>query len=115
MEFTCVRKALNYHPHFHLIVADGLFSADGDDLLFQKVALTPDDIADAEDCIRKRMLRYFGRKGWFDKKKIKNMDSSENSGFSLNANIRVPSWDREGLERLIRYCARPCFKSENLR
>jgi hypothetical protein len=29
--------------------------------------------------------------------------------------VRIESWDREGLERLIRYCARPCFASENLR
>lgn len=43
------------------------------------------------------------------------MRSYENNGFSLNANVRIPSWDREGLERLIRYCARPCFVSENLR
>ena len=43
------------------------------------------------------------------------MNSNENNGFSLNAKVRVPSWDRDALERLIRYCARPCFKSENLR
>lgn len=108
-------KTLNYHPHFHIIVADGLFSADGEDLLFHEAALTPDDIADTEDSIRKRVLRYFGRKGWFNKATIMRMNSYENSGFSLNANVRIPSWDREGLERLIRYCARPCFKSENLR
>ncbi len=30
------------------------------------------------------------------------MLSYENSGFSLNANVRIPSWDREGFERLIR-------------
>ncbi|MGA8164455.1 MAG: transposase, partial [Waddliaceae bacterium] len=108
-------KTLNYHPHFHIIATDSLFSTDGDDLLFHEVALTLDDIADTEDCIRKRVLRYFDRKGWFDKETIKMMDSNEKSGFSLNANVRVPSWDREGLERLIRYCARPCFKSENLR
>jgi len=108
-------KTLNHHPHFHIIAADGLFSKDGDDLLFYEVALTPDDIADTEDCIRKRVLKYFGRKGWFDKKTITMMDSNEKSGFSLHANVQVPSWDREGLERLVRYCARPCFKSENLR
>ncbi|MCU0735738.1 MAG: transposase [Methylotetracoccus sp.] len=28
-------------------------------------------------------------------------------GFSVNAEVWVPSWDRAGLERLIRYCARP--------
>ncbi len=43
------------------------------------------------------------------------MLSNENSGFSLDAKVRVPSWDRKGLERLIRYCARPCFARENLR
>jgi len=108
-------KTLNFHPHFHLIVADGLFSTDSEDLLFHQVSLTPDDIADTEDCIRKRVLRYFGRQGWFDKKTIKMMGSNENSGFSLDANVRVPAWDRKSLERLIRYCARPCFASENLR
>lgn len=104
-----------YHPHFHILAADGLFSTDGEDLLYHEIALTPDDIADTEDCIRMRVLRYFGRKGWFDKNAIKRMNSNENNGFSLNANVRIKSWDREGLERLIRYCARPCFKSENLR
>ncbi len=33
----------------------------------------------------------------------------------MNAGVRINSWDRDGLERLIRYCARPCFVSENLR
>ncbi len=34
-------KTLNFHPHFHLIVADGLFSKDGSDLLFHETSLTP--------------------------------------------------------------------------
>ena len=38
----------------------------------------------------------------------------ENGGFSLNANVRIEAHDREGLERLIRYCARPVFASERL-
>jgi hypothetical protein len=108
-------NTLNLHPHFHLIVADGLFSKDEDDLLFHEASLTPDDIADTEDCIRKRVLRYFHRQGWFDKEAIAKMLSYENSGFSLDAKVHIPAWDREGMERLIRYCARPCFKSENLR
>jgi hypothetical protein len=37
------------------------------------------------------------------------------SGFSLDASLRIQPWDRQGLERLIRYCARPPFASENLR
>lgn len=108
-------NTLNYHPHFHIILADGIFTTNNNDLIFHEVILTPDDITDAEESIRKRVLRYFGRCGWFNKETITKMVISENSGFSLNAKVRVHSWDREGLERLIRYCARPCFKSENLR
>ena len=33
---------------------------------------------------------------------------------SLNADVTVPAWDRAGLERLLRYCARPIFASERL-
>ncbi len=108
-------NTLNLHPHFHLIVTDGIFSTDEDILLFHEAFLTPDDIIDTQECIRKRVLRYFGRRGWFDKETIEKMLTYENSGFSLEANVRIQSWDREGLERLIRYCARPCFASENLR
>lgn len=49
----------------------------------------------------------------FKQEKVQ-MLTYENSGFSLNAKVRIEAWDREGLERLIRYCSRPCFASENL-
>lgn len=35
-------------------------------------------------------------------------------GFSLHAEVWVHAWDRAGLERLIRYCARPIFAGERL-
>jgi hypothetical protein len=35
-------------------------------------------------------------------------------GFSLDASVRIEATDREGLERLIRYCARPPFALERL-
>ncbi len=43
------------------------------------------------------------------------MLSYENSGFSLDAKVKIEAWDKDGLEKLIRYCARPPFKSENIR
>ncbi|MGB7990389.1 MAG: transposase [Candidatus Methylophosphatis roskildensis] len=36
-------------------------------------------------------------------------------GFSLDASVRVEADDRPGLERLLRYCARPAFALERLR
>ena len=36
-------------------------------------------------------------------------------GFSVNAEVRIEKHDRNGLERLLRYCARPAFALERLR
>jgi len=87
----------------------------GESFQFHEVFLTPDDIADTQDNIRKRVFKLFARRGWIKKDEVEKMLEYENSGFSLDAKVRIESWDREGLERLIRYCARPCFASENLR
>ena len=68
-----------------------------------------------KNCIQKRVLKYFCKRGFFDKDEMKKMLSYENSGFSLDAKVKIEAWDKDGLERLIRYCARPPFKSENIR
>lgn len=38
-----------------------------------------------------RMLFW---RGWFDNETIKKMLEFENSGFSLDAKVRIESWDR---------------------
>ena len=35
-------------------------------------------------------------------------------GFSLNGQVKIEASDRKGLERLLRYCARPIFSGERL-
>jgi hypothetical protein len=35
-------------------------------------------------------------------------------GFSVDASVRVEAWDRAGLERLVRYAARPPFALNRL-
>ena len=56
-----------------------------------------------------------GRKGWIDKREAEDMLRWEHSGFSLHGAACVESWDREGLDKLLRYCARPPFASENIK
>jgi hypothetical protein len=36
------------------------------------------------------------------------------AGLSLAASVRIEAHDRQGLERLLRYCARPPFAAERL-
>ena len=67
-----------------------------------------------QEHIRKRVLKLFRAKGLIDSDAASDMLEWENSGFSLNANLRIEAHDREGLERLVRYCARPVFASERL-
>jgi hypothetical protein len=107
-------NTLNYHPHFHLIVADGVFSSK-EGLEFHEAMLTQDDIADTQESIQKRVLAYFCRRKFFEKCEMEKMLSYDNSGFSLDAKVKIDAFDKDGLERLIRYCARPPFKSENIR
>jgi len=43
------------------------------------------------------------------------MCSSHGRGFSVDAGVRIEAPDRAGLERLLRYCARPPFAMERLK
>ena len=108
-------NTLNVHPHFHFIVADGVFEKNEKSFHFHEAFLTQNDIADAQDAIEKRVLRLFNRRGLFDNDEVEKILSYENTGFSLDAKVRIQAFDRDGLERLIRYCTRPAFASENLR
>jgi hypothetical protein len=58
--------------------------------------------------LHRRILRYFVRHGLLDESTAEDMLAWEHEGgFSLDASIRIESWDRLALERLVRYCARP--------
>jgi hypothetical protein len=64
--------------------------------------------------VRVRVLRWFARSGLIEPEDVREMLAWENSGFSLDAAVRVGAHDRAGLERLLRYCARPPFALERL-
>jgi hypothetical protein len=65
--------------------------------------------------VRRRILHAFVRRGILDKDERKEMGSwNHGGGFSLDATIRIAADDRCGLERLLRYCARPPFAGERI-
>jgi len=66
--------------------------------------------------VRRRLLRALTRRGVLEPEDAQTMASWEHGGgFSLDASVRVEADDRPGLERLLRYCARPAFALERLR
>ena len=61
------------------------------------------------------MLRWFARAGTLDPAYARNMAGwHHGGGFSLDASVRIDGHDRAGLERLLRYCARPPFALQRL-
>jgi len=105
--------------NFSITVAKGnwrrCFSAGEEAIQFFPAFLTDTAIARVQRRTRQRVLKLFQRRAVLSADVTELMLGWEHSGgFSLNAEVWVPSWDRAGLERLLRYCARPVFASERL-
>jgi Putative transposase len=123
--------------HFHVCVVDGVFealagSADaGADTDTQAVAdaqsapskvifhptsnIDETAVAQVQATLRSRILRAFVGRGLLQSFEAKEMLGYRHSGFSVDTSVRIEPHDRAGLERLLRYCARPAFSMERLR
>jgi hypothetical protein len=109
-------SALNRHVHYHCCIIHGLFDPidDGQVRFLHARALTAEEIAGIGEQVRRRVLRWFARSGLLDGDDARDMLGWNNGGFSLDASVRIAGHDRAGLERLLRYCARPPFALERL-
>jgi hypothetical protein len=121
-------SSLNPHYHYHLCVVDGLFEKiEGDTAqdpathpetrlrFHEATALTHELLEGLQHTVRKRVLRHMVRHGLLESHDARDMLGWDHGGgFSLNASVRIEATDREGLERLIRYCARPPFALDRL-
>jgi len=55
------------------------------------------------------------RHGHLDSVAVHTLDAPDHAGgWSVNASVTIPGWDRHGLERLVLYCARPPLSQERL-
>jgi Putative transposase len=123
-------SSLNAHVHFHCCVIDGVFEPFGtgdmsddsvDDTVTNGVVFHAVHQLDAlaifavQTRTRSRILRAFVRRGLIEKIDANEMAAWEHGGgFSVDASVCIEGNDREGLERLLRYCARPPFALEHL-
>ena len=108
---------LNAHTHLHSCVTDGMFSVDAaGSLRFHPAAdLDAAVVSAVQRRIRTRVLRIAVRQGALTPDVAADLARwGHGGGFSLHAAVRIDAEDRAGLERLLRYCARPAFASERL-
>ena len=131
-------SSLNTHVHFHVCVVDGVFEAlpgaqaDADSPESgnaQSIKFHPaqiDEVAithvqtQVQNSVRKRLLRAFVARGHLESHDAKDMNeraasSQHGGGFSVDAGVLIEATDRAGLERLLRYCARPPFAMDRLK
>ena len=94
-------SSLNEHVHFH-----DFHPATG---------IGEPAVAQAQATLRRRILRAFVGRGLLESFEAKDMLAYQHSGFSVDAGVCIQAHDRAGLERLLRYCARPPFSMERLR
>jgi acyl-CoA synthetase (AMP-forming)/AMP-acid ligase II len=105
----------NRHEHFHCIVIEGVFEADASGGATFHESGAPDQklLDEVQAKVRRRLLRALAWRGVLEPEDAETMASWEHGGgFSLDAGVRIEAADRQGLERLLRYCARPAFALE---
>ena len=121
-------SALNHHVHLHVCATEGVFvpAADGAGCDASPAFLPARPITQVhlaaltEQRVRRRVIRWFRLAHLLDASAAADMLAWENSGFSIDASVRIALIDRDvpsyfqSLEHLLRYCARPPFALERL-
>ncbi len=114
-------SSLNEHVHFHCCVIDGVFEPavapdDAPGVSFHAaIELDAAAFAEVQARVRTRVLSTFVKRGLIDKDDAAEMRAwAHDGGFSVDGSVRIEGADRAGLERLLRYCARPPFALEHL-
>ena len=119
-------SSLNTHVHFHVCVVDGVFEAMTADDTVQPPTLAgvhfhaasgldEATVTQVHAAVRRRLLHAFVVRGHIEQWDAKEMLAYKHSGCSVDASVRIEADDRTGLERLLRYCARPPFSMQRLR
>jgi len=120
-------SALNHHLHLRTCVTDGVFvpapaqaAGDAPPAFLPARPINQADLAALTERVRRRVIRWFRLARLLDAAAATDMLAWVNSGFSVDASVRITLIDRDvpsyfqSLEHLLRYCARPPFALERL-
>ena len=101
--------ALNWHPHLHALVADGLFERSRWFYVMGRTSLKP-----LEELFRARVLVFLVQRGVLPAERARMLRSWKHSGFNVYHSRRISPTKGEDLERLARYIIRNPFSLEKM-
>ncbi len=103
---------LLFHPHLHVLAADGLFASDG------RFHCMPagEDLAPAAELFRHRFLQALREAKLIGPRKLAHLLSWQRSGFNIDSGGAdpVPARDRAGRKRLAEYLLRHPFSLQKI-
>jgi len=100
---------MDFHPHLHALVADGLFIRDGLFHVMPQVSLEP-----LEQLFRARIITFLTQKGLLPPDRARMLRGWVHSGFNVHRSRRVLPEERADLERLAQYIIRNPFAVEKM-
>jgi hypothetical protein len=100
---------LDFHPHLHALVADGLFARSGLFYVLPEVSLKP-----LEELFRARVITFLTGKGLLPPERARMLRGWVHSGFNIHRSRRVLPEEHEDLERLAQYIIRNPFSVDKM-
>ena len=100
---------LDFHPHLHALVADGLFTRASQFHVMPEVDLQP-----LEELFRARVITFLVGKGLLPPARAQILRGWVHSGFNVYRSRRVAPEERADLERLAQYIIRNPFAVEKM-
>ncbi|MGK2944322.1 MAG: IS91 family transposase, partial [Desulfuromonadales bacterium] len=99
-----------WHPHLHLLVADGLFMPNGSFHVMPEISLRP-----LQKLFRASVLKMLKKEGRIDEDFIRMlMQWRHVSGFNIHNGVKIARCDEKGREALAQYIIRNPFSLEKI-
>ena len=102
-------ELLHWHPHLHLLLTCGAFTATGDFLELSELNLERLEVAWQE-----AVFALYLAEEKIEPEVVENMRTWQHSGFSLDQSVLLPAGDQAGIERLVQYMTRCPFSLARL-
>jgi hypothetical protein len=100
-----------WHPHLHLLVADGLFMPNGSFYVMPDINLKP-----LQELFRAAVLKMLKKEGKIDDDFIRMLIQWRHvSGFNIHNGVKIDRKDEKGRESLAQYIIRNPFSLEKIR